>query len=70
MNLTETEAKTKWCPFSRTGAYTDIGNTIAITTNRDPRPDVQSSCNCIASECMMWKWEKDYVNRGRCGLMR
>lgn len=49
MILTEEEAQKRWCPFSRmmlgdNGAY-----------NRDWR-DINST-NCIASQCMAWRWE-------------
>lgn len=66
--MTESEAKTKWCPFARTGAFTDRGPMMAVTTNRDPRPDVQSSCNCIASDCMAWVEIKP-TKEGFCQLI-
>jgi hypothetical protein len=67
---TEAEAKTKWCPMKRTGAFTDRGQTMAVAVNFDPRPEVADSCNCEASRCMMWRWfdHKRHANKGYCGL--
>ena len=52
--MTEEEAKTKWCPFAR---Y--IGDTRDRTSahNRVGSGDgFNSECNCIASQCMAWRW--------------
>lgn len=56
MFYTEDEARKKWCSESRTGAYADFAGQGMVTTNRDPRDDVQDSCCCIASDCMKWTW--------------
>lgn len=51
--LTEDEAKTKWCPLSRTG---DTRSDERCTVNRAGNgPDVD--CYCIASACMAWRSE-------------
>lgn len=44
--MTEDEAKTKWCPFTRVG-FADHGG----TNNRH-----DGGLNCIASACMAWRW--------------
>jgi len=45
--LTEEEAKTKWCPFSRYGEfYEDEPHAL------NPIP-----CRCIANDCMAWRQE-------------
>lgn len=77
--MTEDEAKTKWCPFTR-------GETSALR--------LASSSSCVGSLCMAWRWtdveesetgvhphtwndlkpfhEKDttrrFIRHGRCGL--
>lgn len=62
-------ARTKWCPFARTGAYTDRGPMTAVSVGRDPRPEVSDSCLCIASDCMAWRESrKDSQTGGFCGL--
>jgi hypothetical protein len=69
--MTEGDAKTKWCPFSRV----ITGKAIAGTTTADA-PSNQPSFNnrlevgpasvmlpdgsvCLGSACMAWRW--DYV---------
>lgn len=44
--MTEDEAKTKWCPFTRVGEQ--------ASGAAENRPD--GSYNCIASGCMAWRW--------------
>lgn len=65
-DMTEEEAKTKWCPMSRVSAYPHTGgDKISLFANRDicflvpgnsydPATDITK---CIASECMLWRWE-------------
>lgn len=52
--MTEEEAKTKWCPFSR-----DVtGAAMAMASfNRPFGPDYAASatCHCIGSACMAWR---------------
>lgn len=43
---TEDEARTKWCPLVRVGER--------ASGAAENRPD--GSYNCIASECMAWRW--------------
>jgi len=47
--MTEDEARTKWCPMVRIsieghGSY-----------NQYSDGDIPEMCNCIASNCMMWR---------------
>ncbi len=68
----EITAKTKWCPFARTGA----GEHAAI--NRGIAEGDWTLC--IGSACMAWRWaplkrgqhqefiDGDRVHEGRCGL--
>lgn len=78
MTNTETEAKTKWCPHMRQPACMPDGTSVAVNfLPADNGPD--SRGNCIASECMAWRWAKrdsfgDTIGEGRsttegyCGL--
>ena len=56
--MTEEEARTKWCPFARVIVVETkvTGNRVfeMRTEGVDLNPD---TCRCIASECMMWRWE-------------
>lgn len=56
--MTEDEAKTKWCPFSRTGLHAGAGG---VSVNRsvgdgtDGPFDVIKVTRCFASACMAWR---------------
>ena len=61
--MTEAEAKTKWCPFSRSAA--PLGNkSMGATVNRFHDADgcgegaVQPYAKCFGSQCMAWRFEK------------
>ena len=75
MLLTESEARTKWCPMVRiarretpdangSGAPVIVAgcNTDALGGVRVP-----ASCRCIASDCMMWETATDSL-LGFCAL--
>jgi hypothetical protein len=68
MNQTEVEARKKWCPMARVLATArnaetgKINPTADATYNRlqitnEASPGVQTSCACIAGDCMAWRWE-------------
>jgi hypothetical protein len=63
---TEAEAKEKWCPHIRiTGGWHNEGS----MTNRCDTPTMT---DCIASECMAWRWAmaeaEGCTPLGYCGL--
>ena len=70
-NMTEEEAKTKWCPHVRITGSNTSDNTYE---------KLNKEVCCIASDCMMWKWinrteYQDNENvpnseRGYCGLAK
>jgi hypothetical protein len=72
--MTESEAKTKWCPMVRLS--TENGSNITFNASENHR------AHCIGSACMMWQWHikmydgppEDFITRqepsGRCGLAR
>ena len=83
---TEAKAKELWCPMVRFVVDSDAGS---ATFNRgglpsDPLNDHSNNdgalCNCIASQCAMWRWTPPpphpcdeapkfgYMERGYCGL--
>jgi|HubBroStandDraft_1064217.scaffolds.fasta_scaffold778719_2 hypothetical protein len=51
--VTEDDAKTKWCPFTRVGEQ--------ASGAAENRPD--GSFNCIGSACMAWRWKDDIERR-------
>lgn len=72
--MTESEAQTKWCPFTRVEAGSG-----SFSVNRSAYD--KASLTCIASACMAWRWtiannahpmmEPLYTpstTDGRCGL--
>lgn len=53
--LTESEAKTKWCPLYR---------------HNDIEDEVRGGSNCIASDCAFWRWshqDHNGIPTGFCG---
>ena len=76
--MTESEAKTKWCPFARMLAHTyaqDGKGRIfegGYSYNRSPDDDecyIPTGAKCIASGCMAWRWEHGAVFDGDRGFM-
>lgn len=49
--MREDEAKKKWCPMTRNIQL------VAWGRSGDSYADLKS--NCIASDCMAWKWNRD-----------
>ena len=82
MTLTESEARTKWCPFARVLLPVhQSGNRISTfhkanaESERDKEHYAQQErdCCCIASDCMAWRWQGRPVHVpdrdfGYCGL--
>lgn len=79
--MTEQGARTKWCPMWR---FVQFGNNAEwqgrVLTNRNIFLE-EDTDKCIASDCMMWRWERDRYaegyelkpdhedyNKGYCGL--
>ena len=46
--MTEAEAREKWCPHVRFSQWAE-----GIVNNRG---DLNGKHNCLASECMAWRW--------------
>ena len=73
IEMTEDEAKTKWCPHVR--VMSDEGSMVIATVNRGSV--LQAQTNCIASDCMMWVWDEEQKRTGNssdisghCGLVK
>lgn len=76
MMLTEDEARRKWCPLARCVTVHADGETMA--GNQPPRnrlvlknsDDFKAQGSCIASKCMMWRWNTlpSEGSKGCCGL--
>jgi hypothetical protein len=69
---TEDEAREKWCPFVRMTQ----AERMAPAVNRVEGPHApkgkgygQTGCQCIASECMAWRWGPDEHTVQRDGRM-
>jgi hypothetical protein len=63
MLLSMKEAKRRWCPMVRMDAGTQS------TQNRGAQGELIYPSNCVADECMMWRWSKsDQSGVGYCGL--
>ena len=51
--MTEDEARTKWCPMSIVAGRE--GNRVGDGISGD----IHYASMCIASDCMMWRWDWD-----------
>lgn len=84
MTQTEDEAKTKWCPFSRTGVHGGLNGAVSVNRHVDEQT-VHDETRCLGPGCMAWRavgWlskfgdfsnevpEEDRVGgpRGYCGI--
>lgn len=67
MTLTEAEAKTKWCPFSRVIAGNLVDQRMYVQVSTQPHNRVQedggegeatthAAMNCLGAGCMAWHW--------------
>jgi hypothetical protein len=54
--LTETEAKTKWCPFVRLRGKYDDAATSSFNRCLPFGNDLTPETHCWASACMAWRW--------------
>lgn len=76
MILSQEEARTKWCPMARVAMpVNQTANRVAtsllkISDERDHAyfSEQVENCKCIASECMMWRWDAHEIRAGYCGL--
>jgi hypothetical protein len=73
--MTENEAKTKWCPYSRVLITLDIGNGLSSAIGNANRQQDKPLGMCLGSECMAWRWNRDVsalgalnTRPGFCGL--
>lgn len=80
--LTETEAKTKWCPFARVATQYADGkpiNRVGSDSEESPVPVIEmifDESKCIGSDCMAWRWKTSLptsfvpkpTSTGHCGL--
>ncbi len=77
--VTEEQAREKWCPMAMIAVTELSGERIHGSTNRvllitdDDSPFREGKPPCLASNCMMWRWEISLsearpTERGYCGL--
>lgn len=68
--MTEAEAITKWCPFTRVqlGDTAHSSNPPNSVNRSRAGLVVPDSCRCIASECAVWTWVNALKADGNCGL--
>ena len=64
--MTETEAKRRWCPMAKLVMGSQPQSAVA---NRGPQGEPAAGSFCIASQCMVWRWEvAQEGTSGYCGL--
>lgn len=71
--FTEAEAKTKWCPFARTGTHRRVGDIqMGGSGNRNAEGELLAAAKCLASGCMAWRQrfrgDEEVPSKGYCGL--
>ena len=67
--MTENEARMKWCPMARQALpyrtdYYGIDNSSSPVGNKLHTGQIPEGSRCIASDCMMWRWERDKYAEG------
>jgi hypothetical protein len=73
---TEEEARKLWCPMVRYEEGVNRWSLGAEPLEKWGTEDNPSASRCIASQCMMWRWERDLYaegyqpesNKGYCGI--
>jgi hypothetical protein len=63
--MTEDQAKTKWCPFVRTGLAAGMAVNRHIADKPGGIDGVHDETRCRGSDCMMWR---QAGKKGWCGL--
>ena len=65
--MTEEEAKTKWCPEAHRRTTVVVHKDQLL--NKQEMEEAVNRDNCIASDCMMWRWSnhRDDCKIGYCG---
>lgn len=63
--MTPADAKTRWCPFSRT-LIADNNNTNYPSGNRNADGSLSTHALCIADSCMLWALTGGPNNDGHC----
>jgi len=67
-NLTEDQARTKWCPMVRqAGIYNDVTPNRSGFRATSGIDQGYAWNKCVASDCMMWQ---SVLDKGYCGLAR
>ena len=76
--MKESEAREKWCPMTRFHATREnVYHNKLIEDDNDSGEASAESANCIGSDCMMWRWNRDAFaggsgraepTKGYCGL--
>ena len=54
--MTEEQAREKWCPFVRVGFGMNAPDQSCIAATGNRMTTMDDECNCIASDCMAWRW--------------
>ena len=60
--MTEDQARESWCPFVRLGSVNSNAHYEGFCWNN--RGDDTHEANCIASDCMAWRWQPRIENKG------
>jgi len=67
--MKESEARTKWCPFVRTGLTAGMSVNRHIADAPGATDGVYDETRCLASDCACWRaYGLRRENGGYCGL--
>jgi len=61
--MTEADAKTKWCPFTRVALVEGMSANRTAGMGTQGYADITEETRCLGSGCLMWEFRTDLPAR-------